>query len=136
MTLPPETPVHGPAHGRAARLLATAAVLLVLIGLARLVLTTPEALGAPLLLAVLVLLAPYGLLMLSTTTIDAEGIRQTGLPERKLRWDQLAQATVGGSPFARRLRVRTVAGRRIFFAGGTPELEAAFARIAAAYPVR
>jgi hypothetical protein len=136
MKLPPETPVHGPAHGRAARLLATVVVLLVLGGLLRLVLSTPEAVGAPLLLAVLVLLAPYGMLMLSTTTIDAEGIRQTGLPERRLRWDPLAQARVGGSPFARRLRVRTVAGRRIFFAGGTAELEAAFERIAAAYPVQ
>lgn len=136
MQLPPETPVHGPARGRETRLLATMVVVLVLGGLLRLVLTTPEAAGAPLLLAVLVLLAPYGLLMLSTTTIDAEGIRQTGLPERKLRWDRLAQAKVGGSPFARRLRVRTTAGRRVFFAGGTAELEAAFERIAAAYPVQ
>jgi hypothetical protein len=130
MQLPPETPVHGPAHGRGARLLATLVVVLVLGGLLRLVLT------APLLRAVLVLLAPCGPLLLSTATIDAEGIRQTGLPERRLRWDRLAQAKVGGSPFARRLRVRTTAGRRILFAGGTAELETVFERIAAAYPLQ
>ena len=89
-----------------------------------------------LLATALMLLASYAMIMLSTTTIDAEGIAQTGLPERRVRWQDIDFAQVAGWPLARRLRVRTVAGKRVVFGGSGAALLAAFERIAAAHPRR
>lgn len=130
-----EPPVRGAAHGRLQRVVATALVALVAIGLLRLLWTEPAATqgGSPWFIgsAVFALLVAYAFLMASTTTLDADGIRQSGLLERKVAWSEIASVRLGGFGFARLLRVRTRGGRRIAFAGATPELEAAFARVVA-----
>jgi len=140
MHMPVESPVSGPAHSRTQRIGASVAVLLGLAGIARVAVTLPAATqgqGPWLLLTVAVaVLGSYYFLMTATTTVDAEGIVQTGLPNRRVRWDDVAYARVGGLPFARRLRVRTTSGRRIAFAGASPALLAAFERVAAAFPLR
>jgi len=69
----------------------------------------------------------------STTTIDDKGIRQSGLVEKKVEWSEVYSARLLGPRFARRLMVRTINGRFRFFFGGSPELQAAFARIAESY---
>jgi len=130
--------VIGQANPAWQRLFATATVLVALAGLARLYWTTPQAFqgnGAWFVTAVLgALLASYWFVLSASTRIDGEGIRQTGLPERHVRWEEISAAQLGGFSFARRLRVRTVGGRRLTFAGATPALHAAFEKIAAAYP--
>ncbi len=132
---PFETPVHGAAHGRLQRVVATLMVALVMIGLLRLLWTVPEASqgGSPWFIgsAVCALLVAYAFLMTSTTTLDATGIRECGLLQRKVGWSETASARLGGFAFARLLRVRTRGGRRIAFAGATPELAAALARVVA-----
>lgn len=133
-------PVRGRAFAPLHRLLASVVVLLALGGLLRLVLIAPEAIQGStrwwLLATALMLLVSYAMIMLSSTTVDAEGILQTGLPERRVRWQDIDFAQVAGWPLARRLRVRTVAGKRVVFGGSGAVLLAAFERIAAAYPRR
>jgi hypothetical protein len=135
-----DVPVRGPSHGRSQRAIASLAVLVGLAGLARVAATVPAATdgnGPWMLVTIAVaLLGSYYFMMTATTTIDADGIVQTGLPNRRLRWEDVAYAHVGGLPFARRLRVRTASGRRVAFAGASPELLAAFERVAAAYAGR
>ena len=130
----PAVPLRGPTYGRALRVLATLIVLGLLWALLR------HALGAAGMSAVLwlvpVLLGPYAVLMTASTTIDAEGICQGGLLRRRVRWDEIAHARVGGTPLARRLNVRTITGRFVSLRGGSPQLLAAFERIAAAFPLR
>jgi hypothetical protein len=131
-------PVSGPAYGRFFRLLATAMVLGVLAMAVRATLLLPDDVQAAqgywiLGIGMLALLASYWVLMRSTTIIDGQGIRQSGLTDKKVAWHELHSARLFGPPFARRLMVRTANGRFRFFFGGSPELLAAFARIAQAY---
>lgn len=139
MTPPDFTqPVSGPAYGGFFRLLATAMVLGVLAMAVRATLSMPDDAGAAqgywlLGLGMLALLASFWVLMRSTTTIDAVGIRQSGLTEKKIAWHEVRSARLFGPPFARRLMVRKASGRFLFFFGGSPELIAAFGRIVQAY---
>lgn len=84
-------------------------------------------------LAVLTLIATYVLMLRARTTVDARGIVQTGLVERRVDWHDLRAARVGGLPASRRLIVRSLDGRRYVFFGGTPALHAAFQRIGAQF---
>jgi hypothetical protein len=137
---PPEfpQPVSGPAYGRTFRALATAMLLAVVAMAARATLNLPQDNAAAqgywmLGVGMLALVASYWVLIRSTTTIDAAGIRQTGLTDKKVVWGEIHNARLFGPPFARRLMVRTANGRFRFFFGGSPDLLDAFARIAAAY---
>jgi len=129
----PPAPVRGPAYGRTQRVLATLIVLAVLWGLVRAALE--PGMGAVLWLAPAILV-PYGFMLTAATTIDADGLRQSGLLMRRLRWDEIAQARVGRTPLACTLLVRTIRGRFVRLRGGTPQLRAAFERVAAAFPLR
>jgi hypothetical protein len=129
----PAAPLRGPTYGRTLRALATVIVLGLLWALLRLALDA--GMSAVLWLAP-VLLGPYAVLMTAATTIDAEGICQGGLLRRRVRWDEIAHAKVGGTPLARRLNVRTITGRFVSLRAGSPQLLAAFERIAAAFPLR
>lgn len=131
-------PVSGPAYGKPFRFVATVVVLIVLVMAARASLQLPEAdadaKGYGLLgLGLLALLGAYWVLIQSKTTIDAVGIRQTGLTDTKVEWREVRSARLFGPPFARRLLVRTMNGRFRFFYGASPELMTAFARIEQAY---
>lgn len=87
-------------------------------------------------IALLALLITYALMMCAKTTVDAAGIRQSGLIERRVDWTDLQTARLAGFAFSRRLIVRSAFGHyRVFFAG-TPALVASFERIAARYSVR
>jgi hypothetical protein len=134
-------PVSGPAYGRTFRAIATLAVLVLLVYGARVVfflLPEPPSrdgwifIGA----AAFALVATWYFVVMAHTTIDAQGIRQTGLIDRKTQWNEIWHARVGGLPFSRRLIVRTTGGRLRSYFGSTPELLAAFAQIAAKYPRR
>jgi hypothetical protein len=137
---PPEfpQPVSGPAYGRFFRVLATAMLLGVLAMAARATLQLPDDVAAAqgywlLGIGMLALIGSYWVMMRSKTTIDAAGIRQSGLTEKQATWQEVRSARLFGPPFARRLMVRKASGRLLFFFGGSPELLAAFGRIAQAY---
>jgi hypothetical protein len=67
----------------------------------------------------------------STTIVDARGIRQTGLMEKKVDWSDVRLARVADWG-ATRLIVKAERGPFTVFYGGSAELRAAFARIARA----
>ncbi|MGE5338817.1 MAG: hypothetical protein ACM3PU_13390 [Gemmatimonadota bacterium] len=136
-----EPPVTGPAYGRGFRAAAAFAALGLLAWGARTVLALGIGrgdgdgwivLGA----AAFALLGTLYFMITSRTTIDAQGIRQSGLIERKTEWSDILYARVRGPAFSRRLVVRSVNGRFRYYFGGTRELLAAFDQIAAAYPRR
>ncbi len=94
-----------------------------------------------LMLAVIVLLLlSYRSFLHATVTIDADGIRQTGLLGKEARWDDVRGARLIGLPRAGwlsppRLVVRT--GTAFYtFNGGTQELLTEFARISLAYEMK
>ena len=131
-------PVTGPTYGRFFRALATVMLLGVLVMAARATLQLPDDVPAVqgywlLGIGLMAMTASYWVLVRSTTTVDATGIRQSGLIEKKVEWPEVYNARLFGPPFARRLMVRTTNGRFRFFFAGSPELLAAFAHIADAY---
>jgi hypothetical protein len=76
----------------------------------------------------------------ATTTIDAEGIRQTGIIDRKVRWDEVRGAKMIGIPymswlFPPRMIVRTGTAFTTFNAG-TQEVLVEFARISLAFQMK
>lgn len=131
-------PLQGPAYSRGFKAATTVLLLIIVLQGARAwdqlapVLNTQG--GWILIGGFFVLLASYALLMRSQTSIDAEGIRQTGLLDKKVAWNEIKVARLRGLPFARRLVVSTGYGKLRAFYAGTAELEQAFARISAAYP--
>lgn len=134
-------PVRGPAYSRGFRISATALLAVVLLLAARnyeqwLALTRAQDGGFIGAAGILVLIGSYAVLMRSVTTIDAAGIRQSGLLEKRADWSELQSARLVGFGFARRLLVHTAFGKFRVFYGGTPELAAAFERIAARFAAR
>jgi len=134
-----DAPVRGPAYGRAFRVFATVTMLALLAYGGRVVFVLlPEPPGREswiiLAAAAFGLIGTWYFMVTARTTIDAQGIRQSGLVERKTDWSEVWQARVRGPAFSRRLAVRNVGGRFRYYYGGTPELLAAFEMIAAAYP--
>jgi hypothetical protein len=134
-----DAPVRGLAYIRSQRAVASLAVPIGLAGLVGIAATVPWATDGNvpwmLITVAVALLGSYCFMMTATTTIEAEGIVQAFPPTRRIRWEEVAYAHVGGLPFARRLRVRTASGRRVALAGASPEL-AAFERVAAVYAGR
>jgi len=71
----------------------------------------------------------------SRTRIDSEGITQTGLWTKQMRWEDIRSARFLGLPWANRwlpprLALRSGHGRYLLIQGGTPALHRAFAHIA------
>ncbi len=133
-----DAPVSGPAYGRGFRAFATAMLLALLAFGARVLweqLPTLARGGGWFLGAVVfALLGTWYFMVTARTTIDAQGVRQSGLIERSTAWDEIRSACVRGPAFSRRLVVHSSLGRLRYYYGGTPDLLAAFERIAAAYP--
>ncbi|HLR78006.1 MAG TPA: hypothetical protein VK062_03045 [Burkholderiaceae bacterium] len=69
----------------------------------------------------------------SVTTITTEGIEQTWLTRRTVRWDDIQFAKFIPMVASKRLVCFTGRGRPVIFQGGTRELQIAFAHIALAY---
>lgn len=95
---------------------------------------------ALLLVAIASLLLSYRSFLRSTVTIDADGLRQTGLLGKEVRWDDVRGAKLIGLPGAGwlsppRLVVRTGTAFHTFN-GGTPALLTEFARISLAYEMK
>ncbi len=90
--------------------------------------------------AILLLLLSYRGFLHATVTIDADGIRQSGLLGKQVMWPDVRGAKLIGLPRAGwlsppRLVVRT--GTAFYtFNGGTQDLLAEFARISLAYEMK
>lgn len=138
--VPIDAAVSGPAYSQSVRLMATLAMLGLIAYGARLLLTMPEApsrdgwifIGA----VAFTLIGTWYFMVAGRTTIDTDGIRQTGLIERKVEWSEIRQARVRGFAFSRRLIVYRIGARFQVYHAGTPELASAFEKIAASYPRR
>lgn len=123
-------PVCGPSYGPLMRVLSTV-VVLVLAGLAARVLLRTEGwagsdawwlLGG----TGLAVLASWWQMLAARTTLDEQGIEQSGLIVQRMRWDEVALARTRGS----RLLLKASVGRFRVFHGGNAELRAAFAQVA------
>lgn len=79
----------------------------------------------------LLIMARY--IQVSRVIITREGIEQTWFTRRTIRWDDIHYAKFVPLPASRRLICFTRRNRPVIFQAGTPELSAAFARIAIAY---
>lgn len=79
----------------------------------------------------LLVLARY--MLVSVTTIDETGIRQTWLGKRQVRWEDLTFAKFVPLPASKKLICFNSRGRPVIFQAGTRELSMAFARIALVY---
>lgn len=138
----PEVSVTGPAYSPWFKMLAT----LLTFGLVAYVSSyllryRADSLSGLLLVAAIVfLLLSYRGFLRATVTIDAQGIRQSGWPDKQVVWDEVRSAKLIGLPKAGwlsppRLAVRT--GTAFYtFNGGTQELLTEFARLSVAYEMR
>lgn len=131
-------PVRGPSYSLAMRAGATVAIALVLLYVLRW--WDVIAAGGWSSPAAIVFVAAfcgmvgsYGFMLKSVTVVDSNGIRQTGLMEKNVAWDQVRNARVARWG-ATRLIVRGERGPFTVFFGGNDALRAAFLRVAVAYP--
>lgn len=69
----------------------------------------------------------------ATTTIDAQGLRQTWLSRRDIAWDEIQYAKFVPMLLSKRLILFRKRGRPLVLQGGTQALHIAFARIAVTY---
>lgn len=139
MITPPDlqNPVRGPSFSVPIRVVTTLIALVVVAGTLRWW-EVPATEGWSSQAAVIFIVTLFGtigagiLTLRSVTVIDADGIRQTGLINRNVSWNQMASARLARWG-ATRLIVRREGGPFYsVFHGGTPELRAAFERVAAA----
>lgn len=82
---------------------------------------------------VLVMLLGYWYFFTGKTTLDSEGIAQSWLWRKSMRWDEVKSARFMGLPFLAwlippRLLLTSDRGRRVLFHGGSAELHRAFAQ--------
>lgn len=68
------------------------------------------------------------------TLIDEQGVRQTGVWNKQMRWEEIRSARYLGLPWGTlwmppRLALRSVSGKYMLIQGGTEELHRAFAQI-------
>ncbi len=131
-----DTPVSGPSYSRGMRFFALLAVVALLgYGIRRWEVIAAGGWSSP---AALVFIAAFFgmagscmMMLRAVTTIDREGIRQSGLMDKKMAWNEIRMARVARWG-ATRLVLRGERGPFAIFYGGNDELRAAFARIAEA----
>lgn len=72
----------------------------------------------------------------STTEISEDGIRQTWLTRREVQWSEIQSTKFIPLLATKKLVCFVQKGRPVVFQAGTPELQAAFARISLVYRKR
>ena len=141
----PEQPVSGPAYGGPFKIVATAIVLILLGYGFAIALRFPMfayGFGVKVLLvgATSLLLASWYWFLKGRTTIDAQGLRQTAMIDKQVRWDEVRSAKMIGIPFLGwlfppRLVVRT-GNSFTTFNGGSQAVLIEFAKISLAYQMK
>ena len=84
-----------------------------------------------------VMLGCFVFLMVGRTTIDAQGIRQSWLWPKRMKWSEVSSARFIGLPFMTwlfppRLMLKRANGSYTVFNGGTPQLHRLFAELTVA----
>ncbi len=132
-------PVRGPAYRPSAKWL-TVSTLITLAAYGAQVVSRHGELGWGLLLVVAaagtVLLVSTWYILNGNTTIDADGIRQDWMFEKRFSWDQVLHARHLRMPFTSRLLVGLGRGPIKAIHGGCSELDAAFKDIGAIFARR
>jgi hypothetical protein len=141
----PEKNVTGPSYGTGFKGLATLMTTVLLVYGASVVVRYPMlsfGMGIKLLLAasVIMLGLSYYWFLKAQTTVDATGIRQTWLYDKKVEWSDIRSAKMIGIPylswlFPPRLVVRT-GNSFTTFNGGSREVLIEFAKISLAYQIK
>lgn len=127
-------PVSGPSYSPTMRILSSLIVLLLGALSLRVLLRTDGWAGSDawwlLGSAGVAVLGSWWQLLSARTTLDAEGIEQTGLIAQRMRWDEVAFARARGG----RLLLKASVGRFRVFHAGNAALRASFAELARRYP--
>lgn len=127
-------PVSGPSYGPTMRILSSLVVLLLGALSVRVLLKTDGWVGSDAWWLLggtgLAVLGSWWQLLSARTTLDAQGIEQSGLLTQRMRWDEVAFARARGS----RLLLKASVGRFRVFHAGNATLRAAFAEVARRYP--
>ncbi len=141
----PEQPVSGPAYGGPFKIASTAIVLILLGYGFAIALRFPMfayGFGVKVMLvgATSLLLASWYWFLKGRTTIDAQGLRQTAMIDKQVRWDEVRSAKMIGVPFLGwlfppRIVVRT-GNSFTTFNGGSRALLIEFAKISIAYQLK
>lgn len=141
----PEQPVSGPAYGGPFKIASTAIVLILLGYGFAIALRFPMfayGFGVKVVLvgATSLLLASWYWFLKGRTTIDAQGLRQTAMIDKQVRWDEVRSAKMIGVPFLGwlfppRIVIRT-GNSFTTFNGGSRALLIEFAKISIAYQLK
>lgn len=141
----PEQPVSGPSYGGPFKLVSTLIVVILLgygftIALRFPLLTYGFGVKLVLVGATSLLIASWYWFLKGKTTIDAEGVRQTAMIDKRVRWDEVRSAKMIGIPylgwlFPPRMVVKT-GNSFTTFNGGSQALLIEFARISIAYQMK
>lgn len=141
----PEKTVTGPAYGNGFKVCATLLTLMLAVYGASVALRFPLlqlGFGVKALLAgaAVMLGVSYYWFLRSRTTIDADGIRQTWVYDKQVRWDEMRGAKMIGIPYASwlfppRMIVRTGTAFTTFN-GGSQEVLIEFAKISLAFQMK
>ena len=141
----PGEAVSGPAYGGPFKIVSTAIVMILLaygfaIALRFPLLTYGFGVKLVLVGATSLLIASWYWFLKGRTTIDADGVRQSAMIDKRVRWDEVRSAKMLGIPFLGwlfppRLVVRT-GNAFTTFNGGSQALLIEFAKISIAYQMK
>lgn len=141
----PEQTVSGPAYAGPFKIVSTAIVLILMFYGFAIALRFPllaYGFGVKVLLvgATSLLIASWYWFLKGRTTIDAEGVRQTAMIDKRVRWDEVRSARMIGIPFLGwlfppRIVIRT-GNSYTTFNGGSQALLIEFAKISLAYQLK
>jgi hypothetical protein len=95
--------------------------------------TLPEGWTTLMIASGLLMALSAGLILLSRTTIDAKGLRRSGMWRTSIGWNEINHARYAAIPFAPRLLVVPMSGPLRAFHAGDVRLSAAMRDVAAAY---
>jgi hypothetical protein len=127
-------PVSGPSYGPLMRVLSTVVVLVLAALAARVLLRTEGWAGSQAWWLLggtgVAVLGSWWQMLAARTTLDAQGIEQSGLIGQRMSWDDVVLARARGS----RLLLKGGVGRFRVFHAGDATLRGAFEQVARAYP--
>lgn len=130
------TPVRGPSYRVSAKAGAVGAVIMLVAYALRAsdqLMQLPSSMLLMMATAFLGVVVTTWFIITGTTTIDAQGVRQHWITEKKYNWTEIKWAKHMRLPFTSRLMISTGSRPLKVIQSGTPELDAAFKEIVAYY---
>lgn len=131
-----ETPVRGPAYRTSAKAGAVGAVIMLIAYALRAsdqLMQLPSSMLLMMATAFLGVVVTTWFIITGTTTIDAQGVHQHWITEKRYRWTEIQWTKHVRLPFTSRLMISTGSRPLKVIQSGTPELDEAFKEIVAYY---